>query len=461
MSDIRNAILQQMSSLGLTIYQVSKMVKDHIPMRTVYAFLSGVKDTGTETASILMEALGLKVEVDADRTKYLRAKRMKQSKSKTFLGRFKNEWEKAGKPNWSLREQIGICLLIDLEFSIEGRNPAPKFRDAVERKDLKYLKTWVQGLKFDTWNKWHCPFANETMRDLFFEDPKGVINKLTDNSWKEYLLEIWDKAGKNLEKFCFGAPNVISREIRKLNDNTEIALITLPKHRCKPEVYFIALALPSSEKYFSSEQKVIPRYLLLEKSVARGYSHLDTALKEWTEEGVNKNIGYGCEPTLEAFYEAVCNLLMNPQEILNKTREYISDHAGSDRDKWSNWDDALKAVDNKAIIEFFKRELDAGRENYLRKRTLYYRFAGRRRFFVSALKKTAYVWQYRRFPDDETYWSKKIGEHIGIKPVREGKALRFFLSQAKDFEQFINAINGDLQKVEFTDEPFEYNGDDK
>jgi len=25
---------------------------------------------------------------------------------------------------------------------------------------------------------------------------------------------------------------------------------------------------------------------------------------------------------------------MNPQEILNKTREYISDHAGSDRDKW-------------------------------------------------------------------------------------------------------------------------------
>ena len=151
MSDIRDAILQQMLSLGLTIYQVSKMVEDHIPKRTVYAFLSGEKDTGTETASILMKTLGLKVEVNPDRDEYLRAETMKQSKSKTFLGRLKNEWEKAGKPNWSLREQIGICLLIDLEFSIEGLNPAQKFRNAVESKNYSYLITWAHGLKFKTW----------------------------------------------------------------------------------------------------------------------------------------------------------------------------------------------------------------------------------------------------------------------------------------------------------------------
>lgn len=140
-----------MTSLGLTIYQVSKMVKDRIPKRTVYAFLSGEKDTGTETASILMETLGLKVEVNSDRTEYLRAEIMKQSKTKTFLGRIKNEWEKAGKPNWSLRELLGFCLLIDLELSIEGLNPAQKFRNAVESKNYSYLITWVQGLKFKTW----------------------------------------------------------------------------------------------------------------------------------------------------------------------------------------------------------------------------------------------------------------------------------------------------------------------
>ena len=151
MSNIRNSILEQITILKLTIYQVSKMVKDHIPKRTVYAFLSGEKDTGTETASILLETLGLKVEVNPDRDEYLRAERMKQIKPKTFLGRIKNEWEKAGKPKWNLRERIGMCLLIDLEFRIEGPHPAEEFRKAVERKDYKYIKAWVHGLKFETW----------------------------------------------------------------------------------------------------------------------------------------------------------------------------------------------------------------------------------------------------------------------------------------------------------------------
>jgi len=151
MIDIRNTILEQISSLDINHYQVSKMVEDRIPKRTVYAFLSGEKDTGTKTASILMEALGLKVKVNPDKTEYLRTEIMKQRKPKSFLGRIKNEWEKAGRPNWSLRELLGICLLIDLEFSIEGLNPAQKFRNAVESKNYSYLITWTQGLKFKTW----------------------------------------------------------------------------------------------------------------------------------------------------------------------------------------------------------------------------------------------------------------------------------------------------------------------
>lgn len=151
MSYLRDVILKQMSSLGLTIYQVSKMVESRIPKRTVYAFLSGEKDTGTETASILMETLGLKVEVRPDRTQYLKDEKMKQSKPKKLLGRIKSEWEQVGRPRWSPRELLGMCLLVDLELSIEGLNPAPKFREAVETKDYKYLITWAQGLKFKTW----------------------------------------------------------------------------------------------------------------------------------------------------------------------------------------------------------------------------------------------------------------------------------------------------------------------
>lgn len=151
MNHIRNAILQQMLSLGLTIYQVSKMVKDRIPKRTVYAFLSGEKDTVTKTASILMEALGLRVEVNQGRDEYLKGEKMKNEKPKSFRGRIIAEWKKAGKPTWSLREQIGMSLLIDLEFRIEGVNRTKEFRKAVERNDYKDIEHWVRGLKFGTW----------------------------------------------------------------------------------------------------------------------------------------------------------------------------------------------------------------------------------------------------------------------------------------------------------------------
>jgi len=144
-----------------------------------------------------------------------------------------------------------------------------------------------------------------------------------------------------------------------------------------------------------------------------------------------------------------CTCIYPPPEITKHAKK--RGRKGTTTTKWSNWDDALKAITNNAVVEFFKRELDTGRENYLKKRILHYRIAGHRRFFLSARQKTAYVWQNRRFPDDEPYWKKKIGEHIGVKPVRETKALRFFLSQAKDFEQFIDAINGDLKSVKFSE----------
>ena len=151
MSHIRNAILRQISSLGLSVYQVSQMVEDHIPKRTVYAFLSGEKDTGTKTASVIMEALGLSVNVDPDNDLLTKGIDMKVEKPRTLRGRVIAEWKKAGKPNWSPRELLGMCLLVDLEFSSEGLNPAEKFRHAVKSKDYGYLITWAQGLKFKSW----------------------------------------------------------------------------------------------------------------------------------------------------------------------------------------------------------------------------------------------------------------------------------------------------------------------
>ena len=69
MSEIRKAILKQMQKSNLTIYQVAKLVEDKIPQRTVYAFLRDEQDTGTKTASIIMNALGITMTVTKRKTK--------------------------------------------------------------------------------------------------------------------------------------------------------------------------------------------------------------------------------------------------------------------------------------------------------------------------------------------------------------------------------------------------------
>lgn len=140
-----------MLNLGLSIYQVAKLVQNKVPQRTVYAFLVGEKDTSTETASAIMESIGLYLKVENKKLNFPKGFIMKEKKANSFTGRVKQEWEKTEKPKWSPRELLAICLLIDLEFSIEGLNPTPKFRKAVEGKDYKYLITWAQGLKIKTW----------------------------------------------------------------------------------------------------------------------------------------------------------------------------------------------------------------------------------------------------------------------------------------------------------------------
>ncbi len=149
-----------------------------------------------------------------------------------------------------------------------------------------------------------------------------------------------------------------------------------------------------------------------------------------------------------------CTCIYPPPEITQHARRR-GRRGETSKVRWSNWDEALSKITNRAVVEFFHKELEAGRESHLRRRALYYRLDGRRIFFVGARKNSVYVWQYRRFLDDKTYWINKIGKHLDVEPVKNGKALRFHLAKAKDFEHFIDAINGDLQSVKFSDEGLE------
>jgi len=58
-------------------------------------------------------------------------------------------WIEAGKPDWDLDKTLEICISADEKFSERGINPAPKFRDAVQRNDRHYLRQWAGTSRFE------------------------------------------------------------------------------------------------------------------------------------------------------------------------------------------------------------------------------------------------------------------------------------------------------------------------
>ena len=95
-------------------------------------------------------------------------------------------------------------------------------------------------------------------------------------------------------------------------------------------------------------------------------------------------------------------------------------NGGSHPLKWADWDAALAPIENPAIVNFFSQELAAGRDSYLRKRILRYRLGGKRRLWIAARKKAAYVWQTGRFENDAQFWTTKLG----VEANRTGAPLR-------------------------------------
>ncbi len=61
----------------------------------------------------------------------------------SIRGRVIKKWEKKGKPDWSLRRTLMVCIKTDSEFEEAGRQTAPRFRS-----HWKYLVNWVQGCHF-------------------------------------------------------------------------------------------------------------------------------------------------------------------------------------------------------------------------------------------------------------------------------------------------------------------------
>jgi len=143
-----------------------------------------------------------------------------------------------------------------------------------------------------------------------------------------------------------------------------------------------------------------------------------------------------------------CTCIYPPPEITQVALQRR--HRGPGRPvAWADWTAALEAFENRALTAFFRRELEAGREGYLRKRLLRFPVAGRSRFNVVGRTKAAYVWQRGRFRGDEEFWKKRLGPDADVKAVKQGLALRFFLTTEDDFNRFREAVGHELAGTEW------------
>lgn len=118
--------------------------------------------------------------------------------------------------------------------------------------------------------------------------------------------------------------------------------------------------------------------------------------------------------------------------------------------RWGDWESALSDITNEALAAFFRQELAAGCDSYLRKRCLRYHDAGRRRWHVDARKTCAYVWQTGRFVGDVEFWQDRLSTPDIVQAVKRNTCLRFWLHTAEDFEAFRSAIAREILSVEWT-----------
>ncbi len=186
--------------------------------------------------------------------------------------------------------------------------------------------------------------------------------------------------------------------------------------------------------------------------MAEGFDYEVLVAAEWLSEQYEMDIRcYRLKLSAEGDVEYLsCTCIYPPPEISEQAIRRGRSRGTSVRAglvRWADWDEALESVENEAVLAFFRKELDAGRSNYLTYRYLRFRVNGRHRFDTSAKKRHTYVWQHGRFPNDEKYWLERVGPDAKPTPVNHGAHLRFFLRKEVDFVRFLEAVNHDLTNV--------------
>ncbi len=156
----------------------------------------------------------------------------------------------------------------------------------------------------------------------------------------------------------------------------------------------------------------------------------------------------------------VCSNVYPTPELADQALPRGRRAARAGTSEYRDWDSALAGIENPAIVAFFREQISGDREASLKKRILFYRLDGARRWFVQAGRAHAYVWQYGRFDDDLEFWRERLSVPDSLRRLAQGKSLRFRLETTSDCEAFHTAATRDLQTVTWIANPLEEAADE-
>ena len=198
--------------------------------------------------------------------------------------------------------------------------------------------------------------------------------------------------------------------------------------------------------------------------IAEAYDYSLLVSAEWLTEQYGMDIiccriAVATDSATKAEY-LVCSNVYPAPELAKEAVPRARRKPGTSKVKWADWDTALGAVENPALVAYFQQQLQANRECYLRKRILHYRLDGKRRWFVAARRAKAYVWQHGRFDGDVDFWRGGMSTPDDVKPVKNNQRLRFFLTTEDDFHFFHNSVTEKLESTEWVESASEEEMDD-
>ena len=150
-------------------------------------------------------------------------------------------------------------------------------------------------------------FAYEALPELFHNDPHSFLTYLRRDKMN-FLRFWWDYVGKNTGSKGESSADGLAFSIRELDTGITVTIISLPKPAKPKEAYYLALVLPKAKGGIFIK-KDLTRIFTLEYRLGQDGSE-KTIIGEVTPRLKHFDFGPGTEPTLEAFRDAVDNIII-------------------------------------------------------------------------------------------------------------------------------------------------------